>query len=51
MSEKHDKLKSKAKAAIEELFSDTSVSQEKSADSLQELIEDMQMMIESLSVS
>jgi polyhydroxyalkanoate synthesis regulator phasin len=39
MSDEHSELKKQAIDAIDELFSDTSVSKEKTIDSLEELVE------------
>ncbi len=48
MSKKHDELLAKAIKAVENLFSDTSVSRKKTRESMEEVIEEIQMKIESL---
>lgn len=46
--EKEDKLVSKAKKAIEDVFSDTSVSQSKTKERLEILLDDIKTYIDSL---
>lgn len=50
MSEsKHSRLKQEAMDAADKLHSDTSVSKEKTKESLEELVEHIQVLIETLS--
>lgn len=44
----HERLVKQAKQAIEEVFSDTSVDPEQTADDLQQLIDDTAMMVQSI---
>jgi len=44
----HEELKDKAKAAINDLFSDTSVSVDQTIESLQELMDDLSTRLEFL---
>lgn len=44
----HKELVEKAKEAIDSVFGDTSVSPEQTADSLQELVEEIEMKLSSL---
>jgi len=48
MANKHEMLIEQAKEAIDNLFSDTSVSKEQTKEDLEELIEEIQCKIESL---
>lgn len=48
MSKRHDELVKKAEKAIDNLFSDTSVSREQTRESLEEIIDAIQMKIDSL---
>lgn len=46
MGAKHDELYKKALAAIKELYSDTSVSHQKTEGALRQLVEEIDVMIE-----
>ncbi len=48
MSQKHQILKKAAKKAIDDLFADTSVSQDETREALEELSADIQSLLDSI---